>query len=47
MTKALYTEEDVQRALIDITNGKSVHKAWLDWGVLRSTLQDRINSAIS
>jgi len=45
--KASYTEEDVQRALADIANGKSVRKAWLDWGVPRSTLQDRINGGIS
>jgi hypothetical protein len=45
--KPLYTEEDVQRALDDIANGKSVRKASLDWGVPRSTLMDRINGRVS
>jgi hypothetical protein len=40
--KPLYTEDDVQCALRDIANGKSERKASLDWGVLRSTIQQRI-----
>ena len=42
-----YTEEDVQRALADVAKGKSVRKACLDWGVLRSTLYERINGRVS
>jgi hypothetical protein len=45
--KPLYTEEDVQSALKDVTKGKSVRKAWLDWGVPRSTLQNRIYGHVS
>ena len=45
--KPSYTEEDVQRALADVANGKSVRKAGLDWGVPRSTLQERINGRVS
>jgi Tc5 transposase DNA-binding domain/helix-turn-helix, Psq domain len=40
--KALFTEDDVQYALRDVANGKSVRKASLDWGVSRATLQQRI-----
>jgi hypothetical protein len=40
--KPSYTEDDVQYALRDIANGKSVRKASLDWGVTRGTLQQRI-----
>jgi hypothetical protein len=40
--KPSYTEDDVQRALKEVAEGKSVRKAHLDWGVPRSTLQDRI-----
>ena len=40
--KPLYTEDDVQYALRDIANGKSERKASLDWGVPRSTIQQRI-----
>jgi hypothetical protein len=39
--KAKYTEDDVICALEEVANGKSVQKASLEWGVLRSTLQDR------
>ena len=45
--KHQYTEEDLQSALRDIENGMSVRKAQLDWGVLRSTLQNRINGQVS
>jgi hypothetical protein len=45
--KPLYTEDDVQRALVDIAKGKSVHRASLDWGVLRGTLHERINGRVS
>ncbi|KAF4626580.1 hypothetical protein G7Y89_g11576 [Cudoniella acicularis] len=37
-----YTEEDVIRALEDVANGKSIRKASLDYGVLRTTLQSRL-----
>jgi len=40
--KPLYTEDDVQRALKEVVEGKSIRKAGLDWGVPRSTLQERI-----
>jgi hypothetical protein len=40
--KPLYTEDDVQYTLRDIANGKSERKASLDWGVPRSTIQQRI-----
>lgn len=40
--KHQYTEEDVMRALDAIGNGASTRKASLEWGVPRSTLQDRI-----
>ena len=46
-TMPLYTEEDVQFALNDIANGKSVRKASLDWGVPRPTLTARIQGAVS
>ena len=39
--KLEYTESDVQYALTEIANGKSLRKAALEWGVSRSTLQDR------
>ena len=39
--KLEYTEFDVQCALTEIANGKSLRKAALEWGVPRSTLQDR------
>jgi hypothetical protein len=45
--KPSYTEDDVQRVLVDIGNGKSVRKAGLDWGVPRGTLQERINGRVS
>jgi hypothetical protein len=45
--KLLYTEDDIQRALTDVANWKSVRKACLDWAVPRATLQDRINSRVS
>ena len=45
--KRLYTEEDVQRALEDIANGKSVRKASLDWSPLRDTLEGRIKGHVS
>ena len=47
MMKPSYTEDDVQRALQEIAEGKSVRKAHLDWGVPRSTLQDRIDGRVS
>ncbi len=45
--KPSYTEDDVQYALRDIANGKSIRKASLDWGVARGTLQDRISGRLS
>ena len=45
--KPRYTEDDVQYALNDIANGKSVRQASLDWGPPRNTLQDRIDGRIS
>ena len=45
--KPSYTEEDVQRALKDVVEGKSLRNAHLDWGVPRSTLYDRINGYVS
>jgi hypothetical protein len=45
--KRLYTKEDVQRALEDIANGKSVRRASLDWGPLRGTLEGRIKGHVS
>jgi hypothetical protein len=45
--KPSYTEDDVQYALKDIANSKSERKASLDWGVPRSTLQDRILGRLS
>jgi hypothetical protein len=42
-----WTEEDVQKAIYAITKGMSILKAMLEYGVPRSTLQDRINGALS
>jgi lambda repressor-like predicted transcriptional regulator len=39
--KPEYTESDVQSALKEIANGKSIRKASLEWGVPRSTLHNR------
>ena len=45
--KSTYTEEDTQRALNAIANGMSQKKAGLEFGIPRSTLQNRINGHIS
>ena len=45
--KPSYTEDDIQRALADVGNGRSVRKACLDWGVPRGTIQDRIKGSVS
>jgi len=45
--KPSYTEDDLQRALADVALGRSVRKAGLDWGVPRSTLQERISGRVS
>ena len=45
--KNRYTEYDIMRALNDIANYKSVRKAGLEWGVLRSILQDRLKHNIN
>ena len=37
-----YTEYEVSQALESITNGQSIQKASIEWGVPRSTLQHRI-----
>ncbi|PVH85625.1 hypothetical protein DL98DRAFT_49256, partial [Cadophora sp. DSE1049] len=45
--KLEYTEYDVACALAEIANGKSLRKAALEWGVLRSTLYDRNTTTLS
>ena len=45
--KRLYTEYDVMQALESITNSVSIRNASLNWGVPRSTLQDRIYGHVS
>ena len=45
--KPTYTKEDIQRALNAIANGMSQKKAGLEFGIPRSTLQNRINGHIS
>ena len=45
--KPSYIEDDIQRALVDVGNGRSVRKACLDWGVPRDTIQDRIKGSVS
>ena len=45
--KPSYTEDDIQRVLVDVGNGRSVRKACLDWGVSRGTIQDRIKGSVS
>ena len=42
-----YTKEDVQRALNAIANGIHQRKAALEYGILRSTLQLRIDGSLS
>jgi hypothetical protein len=42
-----YTEEDVQRALHAISNGMSMKKAGLEYGVPRPILYGRINGTLS
>jgi hypothetical protein len=42
-----YTEADIQQALNAIANGTSQRKAGLEYGVLPSTLRDRMNSILS
>ena len=42
-----YTEEAIQRALNAVANGMSQKKAGLEFGVPRSTLQNRINGILS
>ena len=38
-----YTEDDVNQALDAIASGQSLRKAAIQWGIPRSTLQDRLN----
>jgi DDE superfamily endonuclease/helix-turn-helix, Psq domain/Tc5 transposase DNA-binding domain len=45
--KPTYTEEDIQAALNAVANGMSQKKAGLEFGIPRSTLQNRINGHIS
>lgn len=45
--KPSYIEEDLQRALNAVANGMSQKKAGLEFGVLRSIIQNRINGHIS
>ena len=45
--KSVYTEEDVQRALNAVANGMSQIKAGLEFGVPRSTIQNRMNGTLS
>ena len=42
---APYTEEDLNEALNAVAGGQSIRKAALDWGVPRTTLQDRVTGA--
>ncbi len=46
MVKPIYTEEDIQRALNAVANGVFQKKAGLEYGVPRSTTQDRINGKL-
>ena len=39
--KPAYIEYDIMCALEEVANGKSLRKACLEWGILRSTLRDR------
>ena len=41
--KPQYTQDDLDMALQAIAGGKSVRKAALEWGIPRSTLQDRVH----
>ncbi|KAF7905173.1 uncharacterized protein EAF01_005694 [Botrytis porri] len=45
--KNRYTEEDIAEALRAITNGASIRRASLDYGVPRITLHDRIYGGVS
>ncbi len=45
--KSNYTEEDFQQALNTVANRGSVRKAERDYGIPRSTLQNRIYSHVS
>jgi DDE superfamily endonuclease/helix-turn-helix, Psq domain/Tc5 transposase DNA-binding domain len=38
-----YTEEDLSQALIAVTNGQSMRKAAIQWGVPRTTLYNRLH----
>jgi DDE superfamily endonuclease/Tc5 transposase-like DNA-binding protein/Psq-like protein len=39
---AQYTEYDIGQAILDVTNGQSIRKAALHWGVPRTTLRHRL-----
>jgi hypothetical protein len=40
---AQYTEYDLGQAILSVTNGQSIRKAALNWGVPRATLHQRIH----
>ena len=42
--KKSYTEFDIRQALDEVANGKSMRKAALEWGIPRTTLQQRLNN---
>ena len=44
---ATYIENDVQNALSDLRNGGALRTVSTHYGVLRTTLRDRFNSARS
>ena len=39
---AQYTEYDLSQAILSVTNGQSIRKAALEWGIPRTTLQHRL-----
>jgi DDE superfamily endonuclease/Tc5 transposase DNA-binding domain/helix-turn-helix, Psq domain len=44
---AQYTEYDLGQAILDVTNGQSIRKAALHWGVPRTTLRHRLQGSES
>ena len=40
-----YTEESLQRAILDVRTGISIHQAATSWGIPRSTLRSRLKGA--
>ena len=45
--KPSYTQQDLDRAIEAIAGGQSIRKAATNWGIPRSTLQDRIHGTES